>query len=90
MTEVALGRRLEVVTGTLRQMLTGPLRVGWLYPGMDLIVVAYVATACGLIGVSYEHLWGVVAATFAGLGWYLSPLGRLEAKRRAHKRSSEA
>ncbi|MGH9291445.1 MAG: hypothetical protein ACRD0B_12045 [Acidimicrobiales bacterium] len=74
--------RAPVVRGTLAQVGVGSGRLLWRFPGVGFTVVAYVATADGLLGTSYERLWGVLAAVVAGAGWYLSPLGRLEAARR--------
>ncbi len=79
-----------VVSGTMRQVTLGAARLPFLFPGVPFAVVAYVATACGLIGTSYDNLWGVLAAAVAGTGWYLSPLGRLESARRERLRAAGA
>jgi hypothetical protein len=53
---------------------------------MVFVLLAYVAVAVALSGHPYNNLWGGVAATVAGAGWYASPLRRLEGKRRERLR----
>lgn len=71
-----------VLAGGLRRALVGLGRIALFWPGMVVLVLAYAAVAGGLYGHSYSNLWGALAATVVGVAWYLSPLRRVEARRR--------
>lgn len=78
-----------VLTASLGRALTGVSRiiVGW--PGMVVLVLVYAAVAGGLSGHSYSNLWGALGAAVIGVAWYLSPLGRWEARRRAARPTAD-
>lgn len=76
-------RARPVGLSTAGRVLRGGARLARSWPGMVAMPVAYGATAAGLYGDHYPNLWGVVAAAAVGIAWYGSPLGRLEARRRA-------
>jgi hypothetical protein len=75
---------------TLRAVLLGAGRLVASWPGMLVVPIAYVATALSIYHSAYPNLWGLVASGAAGAAWYLSPLGRLEGRRRAARASRAA
>ncbi len=60
----------------------GAGRLAWWWPGVVVAVAAYVAVAVSLYDLSYPNLWGALAAAVVGTAWYVSPLRRMEARRR--------
>lgn len=79
---------LYVLAASVRRAAKGAAEAAYLFPGGIAIVAAYAVTAAALYSGTYANLWGVVAAAGVGASWYVSPLGRLEARRR--RRSREA
>lgn len=75
----------EIAARTLRFAALGAARIASRWPGMVAAVLAYVAVAVptALAGAGYPQLLGALAAGVVGAGWYASPLGRFEARRRA-------
>lgn len=73
-----------VAERTLGFVLRGAVRIVADWPGMVALLVAYVVVAVptAAAGVGYPQLLGVVAAAVVGAGWYASPLGRWEGRRR--------
>ncbi|MHB1928872.1 MAG: hypothetical protein ACYDEN_07565 [Acidimicrobiales bacterium] len=73
-----------VADTTLRFVAAGVPHVLRTWPGLVVVLAAYVAVSVPLAvaGVGYPQLLGIVAATLAAASWYGSPLGRREARRR--------
>lgn len=71
-----------VVPETLRRVALGAWRIASWWPGLVVVVIVYVAVAIALFDHSYPNLWGALGALVAGIAWYISPLRRLETRRR--------
>ncbi len=78
-------RPSQVAATSARSVAVGATRIVTWWPGMLAALAAYVAVALPLAldGVGYPQLLGVVFAAVVGAGWYLSPLGRWESRRRS-------
>ncbi len=76
------GTFLAVAWRSLGRVAVGAGRLAWWWPGVVVAVAAYVAVAISLYDRSYPNLWGALAATVVGTAWYLSPLRRMETRRR--------
>jgi hypothetical protein len=47
-----------VARGSLHRIAVGAVRLVWWWPGMVVVLLAYVAVAVGLAGHPYNNLWG--------------------------------
>jgi hypothetical protein len=70
-----------------RIVAAGAARLLWWWPGVVVTLVTYAAVALALYRDSYPNLWGGLAAGVVATAWYLSPLRRLEARRRERLRA---
>jgi hypothetical protein len=85
------GRLTRAVVGeTARRVARSARRLISWWPGIGLVVVAYVAVTLALLAHSYPNLWGALAAVVVGAVWYATPLRHLESRRRNRLRLKAA
>jgi len=61
----------------------GAGRLARRWPGLLAIPISYAAAAAGLYDHSYGYIISALIAGAVGVGWYVSPLRGIEARRRA-------
>lgn len=77
----------DVARTSLSFVWAGSGRIVRLWPGVVVVLVAYIAAAVPLAvtGTGYPQLLGILAAAVFAGAWYGSPMRTWEARRRARK-----
>ncbi len=76
--------------GSLSVVALGVARLAERWPGLLAVPVSYGIAAAALYDRSYGYILSALIAGAVGVGWYSSPLRKIEARRRARPRADSA
>ena len=76
--------------GSLSVVALGAVRLVQRWPGLLAVPVSYGVAAAVLYEHSYAYILSAVIAAVVGVGWYASPLRRVEARRRTSLPADDA